>query len=139
LTNNSRTHKPGHIIFQDSYTRVEFEVAEAFIPGHLMEHIKAYNLDSISIENTTPSGVFLYVRALENGGQLLRNKRGWKKLVETHPELARDSYMCALHAALAAARDVEDEDFERRVVDEMVAVVQYNLDIIGRDGEIVNE
>jgi hypothetical protein len=122
----------GYTLFEDSYTGMDFAIQDALVPAHLQQHVSA---GLVSIQNTTPAGVFLYVQAIRTG-KLLGHEGVWEYVVRDNPELARDSWMCALLAALAAARDVEDKWFEGMVIDAILATLSVNLDVVGEDGGV---
>ena len=100
----------------------------------LLEQIETHEAENggstppVDFEVATPAAVWCYVCFTRWGSIKQTDLYGWAELVKAYPPLRNESFASALLASLALAKDIEDKEFEKCVVDTLDSEVKRSLD-----------
>ena len=121
------------ITFRDTFTGCNMNMLRSELRADILaiiEAAEAANPDEtpiIEFEVATPAAVWLYLAYLRAGRVDETLFQGWEEMIKAYPTLAGDSYLNALLAALALAREIGDAEFEKNVVDAIASVARSSL------------
>lgn len=127
--------------FCDMHSKVEFTILRSQIPTAMRDIIERQEMERdgptgdppvVQLDWATPAAIWMYIMYLSSG-YVQESIAGWSDIVQIYPELAQDSYLNALLASLAMARDINDKSFETVVVEELTRIVKLGMGPVEQD------